>query len=184
MNCFREWNDRRKVGRAVPSAPLKFSQTNEFKRALNSHGALGTACPTFIRFGQGAIACLDSRSGAAAYTLTEVIVSAGLFSLVVLGFVAAYLASLEFTEFVRPKVQNANTVMIGTGSITSFTAAGVGKPQAGNAIRICPTTNLNQYIYYFADTTNQVFMKVPLNSSNTAVMTIATCITNKTPFVM
>src|SRR5205085_1726075 len=136
----------------------------------------------------------------AAYTLTEVIVSAGLFSLVILGFVGAYLASLEFTEFVRPKVQNtqyarellgplieevrcASTVLIGTGSITSFTAAGVGKPQAGNAIRICPTTNLTQYIYYFADPTNQVFMKVPLNSSNT-VMTIATCITNKTPFVM
>jgi len=151
---------------------------------MNSSGALGTARPTL-------------RS---AYTLTEVIVAAGLLSLVILGFLGAHLASLEFTEFVRPKVQNtqyarqllgplieeircANVVQIGTGTITSFTAAGVGKPQAGNAIRICPTTNLNSYIYYVADSTNQVFLKVPLDNSN-AVITVATGITNKTPFVM
>src|SRR6266581_2248275 len=35
-----------KVGRAVPSAPIEFTNTAQIECSLNRRGALGTACPT------------------------------------------------------------------------------------------------------------------------------------------
>ena len=81
------------------------------------------------------------------------------------------------------EIRSANTVQVGTGTVSSFVLAATGKPQAGNAIRIYPTTNMNSYIYYFQDVTNKALRKVPLNTSN-AVLTVATSITNAYPFTM
>src|SRR5206468_529749 len=57
-----------------------------------------------------------------------------------------------------------------------------GKPQVGNAIRIYPTTNFSQYIYYFQNPTNQVLMKKVLSS--TVAVTNATGVTNLSPFAI
>jgi hypothetical protein len=132
-----------------------------------------------------------------AFTITEMMVAGGLFSLVVIGVMAAHLGSLRFAEFVRPKVQNsqycrealgplveearaAMSIQVGTGTISSFTAAAATKPQAGNAIKIFPTTNNSQYIFYYRDPASNILYKRGLNDSN--AVRFADCVTNTTLF--
>ena len=142
---------------------------------------------------------MNAQRTISGFTFIEIMISAGLMSLVVLVFLACYMASQEFAEFVRPKIQNtqyareslgplmeeirsANSVQVGTGTVSSFTIAASGKPQAGNAIRIYPTTNLSQYIYYYQDPTNNLLMKMSLSS--TIAVTNASGVTHRTPFAV
>ena len=122
-----------------------------------------------------------------------------LFSLVIMAVLACHFAGLEFNEFVRPKVQNAqyarqtlsriieqvrcaDHTQVGTGTKTSFTPVGVNTPQAGNALRIYPTTNATPYIYYYQDSFNSTIQMTPVSSSNE--QTIASMVTNTTVFSM
>ena len=130
-------------------------------------------------------------------TLTETMVASALMVLVTITIVICNIAGLKFAEFVQPKVQNsqyarqtvariieevrcANSVQVGTGTDTGFTPVGSSRPQAGNAIRIFPSTNMSQYIYYYLDTNNASVVEMPLGSSNGTA--IATFVTNNTPF--
>jgi hypothetical protein len=144
---------------------------------------------------------LEARSLArhfqAGFTLMEMMVAGGLFGLVLVGMIAAHLGSLRFAEYVRPKIENsrysrkalapmieevrsANYITVGTGTVSTFTAATNNRPQAGNAIRIFPTTNLAQYIYYYQDPATSILYKRGLNDTNP--VSFADCVTNKTLF--
>ena len=134
-------------------------------------------------------------------TLIEVIVASSLLAMVVLAILSCHLAGLRFTGFVLPKIQNAeysrqlvsrmieeircaNTVSIGTGTVSSFTNAAANRPQAGNAIRIypnSPSTN-SSYIYYFQDTNTWTVKRMDLNSTQPLV--IADQVTNLLVFTM
>ena len=48
-------------------------------------------------------------------------------------------------------------------------------------MRIYPSTNMTQFVYYVLDSTNGWLKKIPVTDSN-AVITVATGITNTTPF--
>src|SRR5205807_9589670 len=48
---LRKRKQSQKVGRAVPSAPIEFTNTPQIECSLNRHGALGTARPTSRGFG-------------------------------------------------------------------------------------------------------------------------------------
>jgi len=134
-----------------------------------------------------------------AFTFTETMVAMALFGLTVMAIIGCHLAGLEFNEFVRPKVENskyarqtlsriieevrcANSIQVGTGTLSSFSAVGATNAQSGNALRIYPTTNLTQFIYYFHDTASNTVVKIPLLSSNG--ITIATSVTNDYVFTM
>ena len=136
---------------------------------------------------------------ARAYTLAEMMVAMSVFSLVIAAVLACHLAGLEFNEFVRPKVQNAQyarqtlsriieqvrcaiSIQVGAGTKTSFTPVGPNQPQVGNALRIYPTTNATPYIYYYQDSFNSTLQMRPISSSNE--QTIATMVTNTTVFSM
>jgi prepilin-type N-terminal cleavage/methylation domain-containing protein len=137
--------------------------------------------------------------GSDAFTLTEMMVAMSLFSMVVLAILGCHFTGLEFMEFVRPKVQNAqfaretigglieearaaNSITVGTGTFSSFTAVSTGSPQQGNAIRIYTTATNTPYIYYFADASSGTIYRAGLNSTN--LVALATGVTNTQPFTL
>jgi len=114
---------------------------------------------------------------------------------------SCHLAGLRFAGFVLPKIQNAeysrqlvsrmieeircaNTVTIGTGTVSSFSAAAANKPQVGNAIRVYPSnpTNSSSFIYYFQDTNTWTVQRMDLNDAHALV--IADQVTNRLVFSM
>jgi hypothetical protein len=130
-------------------------------------------------------------------TLAETMVASALLCLVTTAIVICNIAGLKFTEYVRPKLENsryarqtvariieevrcATSIQVGTGTMTTFTNVGSSRPQVGNALRIYPGTNQNQYIYYFLDTNQSMVLELPLGSTNAVQM--ATSVTNLTPF--
>ena len=134
-----------------------------------------------------------------AYTLVEMMVASGLFSLVILGILACHLAGLRFQQLIQPKLLNAqyerqtvgrlieevrcaNSLQVGTGSLSTFTAAGPTKIQAGNALRIYTSTNTSRYIYYFHDLATATVQRVAFQSTSAAI--IASAVTNHTIFTM
>lgn len=128
-------------------------------------------------------------------------VASSLLAMVVLAILSCHIAGLRFTGFVLPKIQNAeysrqlvsrmieeircaNTVYIGTGTVSSFTNAAANRPQVGNAIQIYPNnpaTN-SSYIYYFQDTNTWTVQRMDLNSTQPLV--IADQVTNLLVFSM
>ncbi len=121
------------------------------------------------------------------------------FSFVMLGVLACHITGLQYYQALGPKLQNAqyvrqtvskiieevrsaNSVQIGTGTRSSFTAVGATNLQSGNALEIYPSTNTTQYVYYFWDSASQSLNRVGLNSSN--AVPIATSVTNAAVFTM
>jgi hypothetical protein len=152
------------------------------------------------RFGQaGERARPDASRARQAYTLVEMMVACGLFSLVILGILACHLAGLRFQQLIQPKLLNAqyerqtigrlieevrcaNSLQVGTGSLSAFTAAGPTNVQAGNALRIYTTTNTSQYICYFHDLATATVRRIPLQGTTPTI--IASAVTNDTIFTM
>jgi hypothetical protein len=134
-----------------------------------------------------------------AYTLVEMMVACGIFGLVILGILSCHLAGLRIQQLILPKLLNAqyerqtigrlieevrcaNSLDIGIGSLSAFTAAGPTNVQSGNALRIYTSTNTSQYIYYFHDQATATVRRVPFQSTN--VIIIASAVTNHTIFAM
>jgi pilin/secretion family protein with methylation motif len=134
-----------------------------------------------------------------AYTLVETMIASALLSLVILGILACHLAGLRFLQLIQPKllnaqyerqtlgrlieeVRSANSLQVGTGSQSTFSAAGPTNVQSGNALRIYPSTNTSQYIYYFHDLATATVQRVPLQGTHATI--IAGAVTNDTIFTM
>ena len=134
-----------------------------------------------------------------AFTLVEMMVATGLLSLVIVGILACHLAGLRFQQLIQPKLLNAqyerqtlgrlieevrcaNSLQVGTGSLTNFIAAGPTNVQTGNALRIYTSTNTSQYIYYFHDLASATVRRVPFQGTSAAI--IASAVTNHTIFTM
>jgi prepilin-type N-terminal cleavage/methylation domain-containing protein len=135
----------------------------------------------------------------AAFTLVEVMVAMSLFSVLIMAIIACSFAGLKLNEYVKPKLENAeyarrtvsrliaevrcaNSIQVGTGTKLSFTPAGASQAQIGNALRIYPSTNTSQFIYYFHDNQSKTMQRVPLLSSTAFV--IASAVTNNSVFTM
>jgi hypothetical protein len=134
-----------------------------------------------------------------AYTFIEIMVASSIMLIAIAGLLAAQLAAMRMNAFVKPKVENARyarqalgvlieevrsatSITVGTGTLTTFTAAAPAQVQAGNALRIYNTTNLSQYIYYYADTSTDMLRKVPLQGGASSV--VAAGVTNAVVFSM
>jgi prepilin-type N-terminal cleavage/methylation domain-containing protein len=149
------------------------------------------------RAGEGAKP--DGSPHRQAFTLIEMMVATGLFSLVIVAILACHLAGLRFQQLIEPKLLHAqyerqtlgrlieearcaNSLQVGTGSLSAFTAAGPTNIQAGNALRIYTSTNTSQYIYYFHDLATATVQRVPLQGTSATI--IASAVTNHTIFTM
>ena len=139
------------------------------------------------------------RQTEAGRTFAETLIAMALLTLVVSAIWITNIAGLKFSEYVRPKLDNAryarqtvariieevrcaNSIQVGTGTATTFSNAPANSAQAGNALKVFPSTNSSQYIYFYLDTNAQQMIQVDLGVSNG--FTIARSVTNATPFRM
>jgi len=53
-----------------------------------------------------------------------------------------------------PEICSARMVVVGDGSLSSFSEAGMDAPQRGSAIQIYPSTDTNVFIRYFLDSSD------------------------------
>ncbi|HZV33654.1 MAG TPA: prepilin-type N-terminal cleavage/methylation domain-containing protein, partial [Verrucomicrobiae bacterium] len=135
------------------------------------------------------------RASQGAFTLVEAMVSSALLLLIIGAVLTCHTTGLCFNLNVQSHVQNvqsardalsciseevqsANSLQVGTGTASHFVAS--TNLQQGNALRIYPSTNTNQYIYYYYDSGTSNLNKIPLYDTN--IVTVATAITNSQPF--
>jgi hypothetical protein len=135
------------------------------------------------------------RPSQGAFTLVEVLMSSALMLLIVAAVLTCHTNGLCFNLNVQSHIQNvqsardalsclseevqgANSLQVGTGTSITFVAS--TNLQQGNALRIYPSTNTSQYIYYYYDTGTSNLNKIRLSDSN--IVTVATSITNSKVF--
>ncbi len=110
------------------------------------------------------------KSRVAAMTLPEVMVTAGIFSLVMAGFITLHVFSIKMNRITAVKlgasdqareilsllfkqIREAADVRVGYGTATSFVEPTPGQLFQGNAIMIYPVkTNTNIWIRYYLET--------------------------------
>lgn len=143
-----------------------------------------------------------ARPGAsqAAFTLTEIMVTMGIFMIVIAGVLLSHLTGMKFFNLTASKlsatdgarkligdliteVRSCKDIQVGEGNASTFTEAADGSPQAGRALQIYPVANnTNLYIRYFLDT-DQKLKRVTSISSLQRPLVVAEYITNQTVFI-
>jgi len=135
--------------------------------------------------------------GRRAFTLTEVIVSMGLFVMVIGGVILAHLFAIRMFEIAKAKlgagasvrkainemvsdIRGCSKVIVGQGTASSFTECTFGTPQQGNAIQIYQTTDTNTWTRYYLNTNNKALYR--LTSSTAQDQLIPNCISNTMVF--
>jgi hypothetical protein len=134
-----------------------------------------------------------TTQGRQAHTLVEMMVSVGVFSLVVVALVYAHLFGLRQNELVISKlgasdqsrssfdklahdIRSAKMWDVGNGDEDSFTAIPNGSSQQGTALQLNLTTDTSKYIRYFFDTQKQELRRI--HSGDTESTLIAEHLTN------
>ena len=130
----------------------------------------------------------QSRSRhARAFTLIEVLITMVTTVFIMGGALAAYIYGLKMMQFTQPKlsasdgarkavgqltedIRSAFDVKIGNRSGSTFTLLAPFTPQAGNALRIYPSTNTSQFIFYFWDANDNTLKRTTNNATYTSIM--------------
>jgi hypothetical protein len=106
-----------------------------------------------------------------AYTLVEMLVAVGAFSLVAAGLLSAHIFGLRQNQIVGSKlgasdlsrrvlgtlageIRAAQILRIGNGNAAGFTPLTNGVPQVGNALQLCLTADTNTFVRYYFETNN------------------------------
>ncbi len=128
-----------------------------------------------------------------AFSLVELMVTMGVFSLLIIAMVsvqlfAARVYTLAATKLIactggretmnmlRDQIRSAKIVYVGTYSNSQFAVIPSGQSQVGNALQICPsnTVGASNFIVYYMDPSRTNMCSI----SNGVVNVLATCITN------
>lgn len=132
-----------------------------------------------------------------ALTLVEMLVTMGIFSLVLVAMVYGNMFGMLQDQLVNSKlgasdqsrrafskftgeIRSAKIWMIGNGDDTSFTAVDNGDEQQGDAIQISPTTDTNSWVRYYFSTNDAEFRRVA--SGITGHSIVASYLTNSMYF--
>lgn len=108
-----------------------------------------------------------------AFSIVELQLSMGILAIVFGGAVAAHFFGLRMfyksrqtvgasqearvvLGKIREEIRGCTTVVVGTGNHSAFTEIADSVAQVGNALRIFPTTNDNNYIVYYHDSDSTV----------------------------
>ena len=131
-----------------------------------------------------------------AFTLTEVMIAAGLFSLVVVASILSHVTGLKLCagaqaklrathtaraalNRTRDEIRSSTSVEVGNGNAAGFTRVSTNGLRQGNALQIYPTGDTNIYVRYYLDSSDQTLKRV---ASSGSFETVANFITNKIPF--
>jgi prepilin-type N-terminal cleavage/methylation domain-containing protein len=134
--------------------------------------------------------------GQKAFTLVEMMVAVGVFTLVLIGLIYAHLFGMRCDELVNSKlgasesarrsfdlltsdIRSAKTWRIGNGSSSNFKAISNTVAQVGNAIQITfNASDTNTWVRYYFDT--NLCQLCRMHSSNAVVKIMAQNLTNTT----
>jgi len=142
------------------------------------------------------------RNGAtarAAFTLPEMMITAAIFSLLVIAGVYSHVLGLKMSNFTQTKLQathnaraalnttrdeirSAQTVVVGNGNNTNFTGIADNLPQQGNAIQVYPTESTNTYVRFYVDANPKAQTLNRVVSGKTNIQVLAKFVTNQIPF--
>lgn len=120
------------------------------------------------------------------FTLPEVMMAMGLLVIVLGGTVAGHLFGIRVMDRTNAKASasaearrnlnalteeicSAKNVVVGNGSQTSFSQAGMYVPQKGGALQIYPSTNTNVFIRYYLDSSAKTLTRMT-NGASTGVI--------------
>lgn len=137
------------------------------------------------------------RNTSSAFTLTEMMISIGIFSVVIGAILASHIMGLRLNEWtirklgaddmarrafssLQGEIRSATTLKIGNGTATNFVQAADGSAQQGMALQIYRTTATNVWTRYFFDTNSTELRRI--ESSQTKALTVARYLTNVTIF--
>jgi Tfp pilus assembly protein PilW len=140
--------------------------------------------------------CKQRSSRAAAFTITELMVSMSILMLVLAAVLSGHLFGMRLFQLTKAKlganqdsrkalarltdeIRSAKWIRVGQGGASSFTETEEGYPQQGNSIQIYSTAQTQPWTRYFMDS-DQALKRI--TSSNGAPMTIAQSITNSVVF--
>jgi hypothetical protein len=138
-----------------------------------------------------------NRSRTWAFSLVEIQLSMGVLAIVIGGALAAHFFGLRMfyrsrqtvgasqearvvLGKIREEIRGCNTVLVGTGDHIAFKVIPDLSAQRGNAVRIFPTTNVNNYIVYYRagdntvrkwDTTSKSVVVLAKNVTNEYIFT-------------
>lgn len=114
----------------------------------------------------------NTRRNCSGFSLVEQMVAVMIISMVIAGAMTIHIFGLRLYNITEAKlssgdearraisllideIRSAKIVRVGSGSLTSFSGAGVDSEQQGSAIQIYPTTNTAEWIRYYWDSTDQ-----------------------------
>jgi type II secretory pathway pseudopilin PulG len=137
------------------------------------------------------------RRDQVAFTLTEVMVSSAVFLLLITGVIYSHIMGIRMYELTKAKlgasdmarnalslmvteVRCAKYLMVGSGSLTTFSNAPSGSLQQGSALQIYRGTNTNDFIRYYFDATDNKLRRTTNGATYKEV--IAEFITNSIVF--
>jgi type II secretory pathway pseudopilin PulG len=132
-----------------------------------------------------------------AFTLPEVLVTMALIMLVLGGLVGSQLFGMRLLELTKSKmgasdearaavakmmdeIRAAKRIQIGEGDLTTFDEIPPYTSQRGRAIQIYPTTNYNNFVRYFWDSTDRRLKRT--TNGLTYVYIVANSISNEMVF--
>lgn len=158
---------------------------------------LCTSHPLPTRCGEGRGVKHSPRDPRAAFTITEMMIAAGLFSIVVVGTILSHVTGLKLCTITQTKlkathtaraavnraredIRSATLIEVGNYIGTNFIYISSTNLRIGNAIQIHPTSNTNIWIRYYVDLSDQTLKRVANNPAS--FETVANYITNKFPF--
>jgi len=137
------------------------------------------------------------QGGQMAFTLPEIMIAIGIFSLIVVAVISSQLFGMKMFIMTQSKLSAANgarTVMnrvrdeirsgkimvVGNGGSNSFSTILSNAPRVGNALRIYPTTATNNFVQYYRDSSDQKLKRVVSGSSE--IDELASYVTNQIVF--
>lgn len=133
-----------------------------------------------------------------AFTLTEILVTMGIFAFAVIGMIDLHIFGLKLDKMVEVKLQatedarmalselagdirGAGIVKVGTGDAASFTEAGFNTLQEGNALQVYPVkTNTTSYVRYYLDSSDNKLKRLASGAATPTV--VSAWVTNNTIF--
>jgi len=165
--------------------------------SIQGNTSLCTSHPLSIHRGEGRGVKRSPRDRRAGFTITEMMIASGLFSIVVVGTILSHVTGLKLCTITQTKLRATHTaraavnrtredirsstlVEVGNYSGANFINISSTNLRVGNAIQIHPTSNTNIWIRYYVDLSDQTLKRVANNPASSE--TVANYITNKFPF--
>jgi len=150
-----------------------------------------------MQWGEGRGEKPSTRDPRAGFTITEIMIASGIFSIVVVGTILSHVTGLKLCTITQTKLRATHSARAAVNrtreDIRSSTLVEVGNYiganffnvsstnlRVGNAIQIHPTSNTNIWIRYYVDLSDQTLKRVANNPAS--FETVANFITNKFPF--